>query len=151
MMGRSISYDLKEEMKMLERMGKAVGVLTPFVSLLAIYQMWFVAKYVGSATTQYSGSASEVTVTETLTALQFALRYGSDAIIFWPICIFVLAVIGGVAAWFKKATIVWTLAIVLLIISVLGMWSIGSAVIPLAMLLSISAILLTLHKKKVNG
>lgn len=144
---------------MLERMGKIVGILTPFVSLLAIYQMWFVAKYVGSATTQYSGSTttqysgstSEIPVTETLTALQFALRYGSDAIIFWPICIFVLAVIGGVAAWFKKATIVWALAIVLLIISVLGMWSIGSAVIPLAMLLSISAILLTLHKKKVNG
>jgi hypothetical protein len=143
--------DLKEGMKMLERMGKIVGILTPFVSLLSMYQMWFVAKYTGSTSTQYAGSASETTVTETLTALQYALRYGSDAIIFWPICIFVLAVTGGVAAWFKKATIVWALAIVLLVISILGMWSIGSSVIPLAMLLSISATLLTLHKKKVDA
>ena len=127
---------------MLGRMGKTLGAVTPIISILSAYQMWFGAKYVGST--------SDAMGTQTLTALEFALKHGSTAIIFWPVCIVVLSIIGGVAAWYKKAKFVWLVAIVLFIISVLGMWSIGSAVVPLAALFLISATLLTIHQKKVD-
>jgi hypothetical protein len=127
---------------MLDRIGKTLGVITPLISLWSIYQMWFGFKYVGS-------SSENPTIQTTVSAFQYALDKGSTVILFWPIFVFLISVIGAVGAWLKRPIIVWSIAIILIIVSILGVWSIGGTVAPLAGLFFISATLLTIQKKKV--
>jgi hypothetical protein len=128
---------------MLARIGKTLGIFTPLISLWSGYQMWFGFKYVGS-------SSENPTIQMTVSAFQFALDNGSKAILFWPIFLFVISVIGAMGAWHERPVIVWSIVIILLIVSILGVWTIGSLVFPLAGLLFISAALLTIQKKKAS-
>ena len=123
------------------RMGKTLGMITPLISLWSVYQMLFGAKY--------SDMSSDDPMIKTITAFQYAVDNGSNVILFWSVFVFVISVIGGLGAWYKRPIIVWPVAIILLIVSILGTWSIGGAVVPLAGLFFISATLLTVHKKKV--
>lgn len=118
---------------MIHRIVKLLGVLSPILSLFIAYQIWFGFKYTGI------GSNSPM---RTITALQFALEEGSSAILFWPVFIFVLSVVGAFGAWKMVKPLVWAVAIALLIVSVLGIWTIGLGVAPLALLFVIIGILL---------
>ncbi len=125
---------------MVQRIVKLLGVSAPILSLIIAYQIWFGFKYTGV------GSDSPM---QTITALQFALEEGSSAILFWPVFIFVLSVVGAFGAWKMVKPLVWVVALTLLVValtllvvSVLGVWSIGLVVAPLALLFVVIGILL---------
>lgn len=125
---------------MVQRIVKLLGVSAPILSLIIAYQIWFGMKY--------TGSGSDFT-TRTITALQFALEEGSRAILFWPIFLFILSIVGAFGAWKKIKLLVYVVAIMFIIISVLGAWSIGLLVVPLALLFVVISILLYHSDKKV--
>lgn len=115
----------------------------PILSIYLGYQMWFGFKY--------TGGRSDLPP-ETITAFQFALEHpGSKAILFWPICIFVISIIGAIGAWNAKRKLVWTIVIFLMIVSVLGMWSIGLLVFLLAVLFLVIGILLSYSARNVSA
>lgn len=108
------------------------AVLAPILSLVQLQKMCF------QSTIDSAGN-------QTLTGLQYALKSGNTELIVWPICLFVLSVIGGVAVWFEKPLIVWPVAIAILVIDFLGAWVFGA--FPLALLFLISATSLLINKK----
>ncbi|SHN88434.1 hypothetical protein [Desulfitobacterium chlororespirans] len=126
---------------MVKKLIKLLAVCAPFLSIYLGYQMWFGFKYTG-------GRAD--LPPETITALQFALEHsGAKAILFWPICLFVISTIGALCAWKENRMLVWIIVIFLMIVSVLGMWSIGLLVFHLAVLFLVIGILLTYSARKV--
>jgi len=124
---------------MVQRIVRLLGVFAPILSLIIAYQIWFGFKY--------TSSGSDFT-TRTITALQFALEGGSTAILFWPIFLFLLSIVGAIGAWKKVKPLVWVVAITFIIISVLGAWSIGLLVVPLALLFIAISILLHFSDKR---
>jgi len=128
---------------MLAKLGKVLGMSAPLISVAAAYQMWFGMKYVGAT--------SETSTTQTVTALEFALKQGSNAILFWPVAVFFLSCIGAFAVWKNLVSLVWIIACSLLIVSIMGMMTIGLIIAPIAILLLTSAIILTLEKGKAIG
>ncbi len=125
---------------MLAKLGKVLGMIAPLISVASAYQMWFGMKYVGVN--------SETSTTQTVTALEFALKQGSNAILFWPVAIFIMSCIGAFAVWKNITILVWVISCILLIVSIMGMMTIGLLVAPMAILLLASAILLTIEKRK---
>lgn len=59
----------------------------------------------------------------------------------WVLFAVLLAVAGGVGAWTARTPLVWTAALLLTALSVLGMWSLGPFVAPAALALLGSAVL----------
>ena len=123
---------------MVQRIVRLLGVFAPILSVIIAYQIWFGFKY--------TISGSDFT-TRTITALQFAVEGGSTAILFWPIFLFLLSMVGALGAWKKVEQLVWVVAITFIIISVLGAWSIGLLVVPLALLFIAISILLHFSDK----
>ena len=69
-----------------QRIVKLLGVSSPISIADHRYQIWFGMKY--------TVSGSDFT-TRTITALQYALEEGSRAILFWPIFLFILSIVGA--------------------------------------------------------
>ncbi|MEL1135775.1 hypothetical protein AAC978_11380 [Desulfitobacterium sp. THU1] len=127
---------------MVKKLTKLLAVCAPLLSIYLGYQMWFGFKYTG-------GRAD--LPPETITALQYALEHpGSKAILFWPIVLFLISAIGAIGAWKGKRALVWIIVIFLMILSVLGMWSIGFLVFHLAVLFLVIGIFLTYSARKVK-
>lgn len=126
---------------MVKKLIYSLAVCAPLLTIYLGYQMWFGIKYVGGD--------SELPP-ETLTAFQYAVKHpGSDAILYWPIILFVISIIGAIGAWKGKRKLVWTIVIFLLVLSVLGMWTIGGLVFLLAVLFLFIGILLSYSARKI--
>lgn len=126
---------------MLYRVGRAVGAAAPVLAIIvALYMifgpMWAYAR-VGPDGVIEEGRAS-------------ALTAGDAIVVFWALVIFVLALWGGVAAWWGWARYVWIPAVLLLAFSILS-FAIGMFVAPIALLLLASALFLSLDSRHAAG
>lgn len=125
---------------MIKKLIRVLAFCAPILSIYLGYQMWFGFKY----TVENADLPPQ-----TITALQFALEYGSNAILFWPIFIFLISIVGALGAWKEKRLLIWIIVIFLLILSVLGMWTIGLLVFHLAVLFFVIGIMLSYSARKV--
>ena len=149
-------HEVKEELTMLAKVRKVLGMITPLIAAISAYQMLFGMMYTGATS---NSSTPQISTTIKVTALEFAFKQGSKVVIFWtifwtifwPVAIFLLSCIGAIAVWKRITILVWVIACLLLIVSVAGIFSIGLLVAPIAILLLISAIVLLIEKSKAIG
>lgn len=136
---------------MLMRVGKFLGTITPLISLIFGYQMLFRMKYTGATS---ESNTPQISTTIKVTALEFAFNSGSKVVIFWtifwPIVIFILSCIGAFAVWKEKTILVWVIASVLLVISILSIMTIGRFVAPMGILFLVSAIILSTKRYEIS-
>ncbi|PSP66494.1 hypothetical protein BRC85_10085 [Halobacteriales archaeon QS_1_69_70] len=65
---------------------------------------------------------------------------------FWSVAVLFVAVIIGVAVWKERVGVLWVLAVPAIEVSILGAMTIGLLIVPFALLLVLSASLLTVHR-----
>ena len=71
-------------------------------------------------------------------------------ILFWSVVIVALSLGVGYWAWTENVWRVWGLAVAVSIFSVLSLWSIGTVILPFAVLLIVAAVLLTVERRAVE-
>lgn len=128
------------------RVGKFLGLISPVLALGVAALMLFGSSY------SYQSSDSEGNVSSgTVTAFRYALEEGDAAWFWWSGFIIVVCLIAAIAALFGRVAPIWVCAMGLWVLSVLGIMSIGLLVLPLAMTLFASAILLTAarHRREI--
>jgi len=134
---------------MLAKVGKFLGMITPLISAFSAYQMLFGMMYTGASS---DSSTPQMSTTIQVTALELAFKHGSKVAIFWtlfwPIAVFILSCIGAIAVWNRITILVWVITCVLIIVSILGIMTIGFLVAPISILLFASAIILSIEKRK---
>lgn len=66
---------------------------------------------------------------------------------FWAIVIGILALVTGYVVWMDYVKVLWVLAVVLPVLTILGLFSIGLFIAPFAVLVIASSILLTIGSR----
>ena len=74
-------------------------------------------------------------------------RFRDHAIFFWSIFILVITCAGTVGGLKNQPKLVWAAGFILTVFSILAMFSIGNLTLPIAVLMLISAFLLSLGNK----
>jgi hypothetical protein len=121
--------------------GKIVGLVSPVLAVGIVALMLFGSGYdYQSANCKALRECSYAS--GAMTTLRYALEEGDRAWFFWSGFVVVTCSIAAVGALAGRAILVWLCAIALWVVAVLGMWSIGLWVLPLALALSVSAALL---------
>jgi hypothetical protein len=87
----------------------------------------------------------------TMTAFRFALEEGDHAWFFWSGFVIVVCLMAAAGALTGRVAPVWICAVALWVVAVLGMWSIGLFVLPLSLVLLVSAALLTVARYESRG
>jgi hypothetical protein len=121
--------------------GMFLGLISPVLAVAVVALMLFGLTY-GYQAVDSRGNASSGTIT----ILQYALEEGDSAWFFWFGFVVVVCLVAAAGALAGRPAPVWVCAILLWILTVLGMMSIGLFIFPLALLLFISATLLTLAR-----
>jgi hypothetical protein len=92
-----------------------------------------------------SSDGSRANATGTTSGIDYLLgaEHADPALFYWSLFIIGMALIGGYGAWTGNRFVVWTVALPLLVLSLLSM-AIGLLVAPAALLFMASGVLLTL-------
>lgn len=137
--------------------GIALAFLAIPVAIVAAAVILFVAGYSYQTASGVAGApgqpSTSVTSSGRVTTLQMALD-SKDYIVLWWVAFVVVAAAGAAgAAWRRRLDIVWVAALGVTTLTVAGMMSIGIAIAPVAFLMLVSAILLTLDRlsKQISG
>jgi hypothetical protein len=136
--------------------GKIIGLISPVLAVGIVTLMLFGAGYSyqsASCKASYGHESSEACAYEpgTMTAFRFALEEGNHAWFFWSGFVVVVCLIAAAGAFAGRAAPVWICAVALWVVAVLGMWSIGLFVLPLSLVLFVSAALLTVARYESRG
>jgi hypothetical protein len=131
--------------------GLALAFLAVPAAIAAALVILFVAGYsyetVGGDAAAPGHPSTTVTSSGRATTWQMALE-SKDYIVLWWVAFVVVAAVGAAAAaWRRRLDLVWVAALGVTALAVAGMMSIGIAIAPVALLLLLSAILLTLDRK----
>ena len=110
--------------------GTFLGAISPVFAGVVAALMLFGSSY------SYEAGDSEGSSSGTMTAFRYASEQGDRAWFFWAGVVVLVCLIAAVGALVGTSTIVWACAGALLVLSVLGMMTIGILVLPLALLLS---------------
>lgn len=116
--------------------GRFLGLISPALGIAAL--MLF-----GSSYSYQSGDSAGNFSSGTISAFQYALEEGDYAWFFWSGFVVFVCLISAAGALVGRPAIVWACACTLLFLSGLGMMTIGIFVLPLALLLFVSATFLT--------
>ena len=135
------------------KVGKLLVMISPILAIGAMALMLFVPSYSYQSASCRSGydhqpSSSECSYESgTILAFQVALKEGDHTLFYWSGFVVVVCLIAAAGALAGRATPIWACAIVLLILAGLGMLSmIGLFIFPLALVLFVSAMLLTVAR-----
>ena len=130
--GMNTSYDNEQRStgSWLSLSSRAIGVLAGIVGLLGASYL------IVTSVLPYFFSDSATLAAE-----------NAPTFLVWSIVLIGLAFGAGYVAWNEKLWAVWGFAIVISILSVATLFSFGAVVIPVAILLLIAAILLTVDQK----
>ncbi len=132
--------------------GKILGLISPILAVGVVALMLFVPTYgyqSASCRSSYgyqspdSGCNYE---SGTISAFRYALEESDSTLFYWAGFIVVVCLIAAMGALVGRAAPVWVCAGVLWVVGVLGIWSIGLFVLPLSLVLFVSAGLLTLAR-----
>lgn len=118
--------------------GTFLGLISPALALGMAALMLF-----GSSYSYQSGDSAGNSSSGTISAFRYAVEQGDYAWFFWSGFVVVVCLIAAAGALAGRSATVWACAVTLLVLSGLGMMTIGIFVLPLALVLSVSAILLT--------
>jgi len=127
---------------MLRKIGKILGVLTPFISLYSAYLMLF-----GWGYTYQKTHNNQETIVGYVTAFEYAVRNQAYEFFIHPLFFVTLSILGALAVIKDRLDLVWFLSGILLLYSILGAWSIGPVILPLALTLFFSGVLIAIHSK----
>jgi hypothetical protein len=134
------------------KVGTFLGLISPVLALGVVVLMLFGSGYsyqsgkCGSGAGNLSSGSECGYESGTISALRYAAEEGDYAWLFWSGFIVVVCLIAAVGALVGRVALIWGCSIALYILAVLGMMSIGLFVFPLAMVLFVSAILLTVAR-----
>lgn len=121
------------------RVGKLLGLISPVLAIGAMALMLFGLTY-GYQTGDSAGSSGTITV------FRYALEEGDHAWFLWSGFVVVVCLVAAVGALAGRTAPVWVCAGALWLVAALGIWSIGLFVLPLSIVLFVSAALLTLGR-----
>ena len=129
--------------------GKIIGSISPVLAVGIVALMLFGTGYSyqsASCKAGYGGESSEECTYEsgTISALRYAMEEGDTTLFYWGGFIIAVCLVAAVGALAGRAAPVWVCAVVLWVLTGLGMMSIGLFIFPLAVLLFASAALLTM-------
>jgi hypothetical protein len=130
------------------KVGKLLGLISPILAIGAMALMLFAlsSSYESaSCTPGYGHQDAECNYDSgTISAFQVALEESDYTVFYWFGFVVVVCLIAAAGAHARRAAPVWACAIVLWVLAGLGMLSvIGLFVFPLALVLSVAAMLLT--------
>ena len=117
--------------------GTFLGAISPVFAGVVAALMLFGSSY------SYEAGDSEGNSSGTVTAFRYASEQGDYTWFFWAGFVVLVCLIAAVGALVGTSAIVWACAGALLVLSGLGMMTIGILVLPLALLLFVSAVLLS--------
>ena len=127
--------------------GKIIGSISPVLAVGIVALMLFGTGYsYQSASCKAGHESSEECTYEsgTISALRYAMEEGDTTQFYWGGFIIAVCLVAAVGALAGRAAPVWVCAVVLWVLTGLGMMSIGLFIFPLAVLLFASAALLTM-------
>ncbi len=125
----------------MEKVGKLLGLFSPIMAIGVVALMLF-----GPAYGYQAGDSEGNFSSGTMTAFRYALEEGDQAWFFWSGFVVVICLVAAAGALTQRAVPVWVCACALWVVAVLGIWSIGVFVLPLSIMLFVSAALLTLAR-----
>ena len=131
--------------------GKIIGLISPVLAVGIVALMLFGPGYsYQSARCKASvghESRQECTYESgAISAFRYAIEEGDTTLLYWAGFIIAVCSVSAVGALAGRATPVWVCAVVLWIVTGLGMMSIGLFILPLAVVLFASATLLTISR-----
>ena len=131
--------------------GKIIGSISPVLAVGIVALMLFGTGYSyqsASCKAGYGGESSEECTYEsgTISAFQYYIEEGDTTLLYWAGFIIVVCLVAAVGALAGRAAPVWVCAVVLWVLTGLGMMSIGLFILPLAVVLFASATLLTISR-----
>jgi hypothetical protein len=142
---------------MLRKAGIALAFLAVPAAMVSAAVILFVSGYSYQTAAGAAGAPGQPSTTVTssgrVTTLQMALD-SKDYIVLWWVAFVVVAAAGAAgAAWRRRLDIVWVAALGVTTLAVAGMLSVGIAIAPVAFLMLVSAILLTLDRlsRQISG
>ena len=142
---------------MLRKAGVALAFLAVPAAIVSAAVILFVAGYSYQTVSGESAAPGQPSTTVTsggrVTTLQMALD-SKDYIVLWWVAFVVVAATGAAAAaWRRRLYIVWVAALGVTTLTIAGMLSIGIAIAPVALMLLLSATLLTLDRlsRQISG
>lgn len=126
-------------------------MISPILAVGIAALMLFVTSYSyqsASCEAGYGRESSEECAYEsgTISAFRVAIEEGDTTLFYWAGFIIVVCVVAAVGALLGRAAPVWVCAILLYILTGLGMMSIGLFIFPLAVALLASATFLTVAR-----
>jgi hypothetical protein len=132
--------------------GKILGLISPILAVGVVTLMLFVPSYSyesGSCRSSHGHQPSNPECnyeSGTISAFRVALEEGDSALFYWSGFVVSVSVVAAAAALLGRAAPVWVCAVALWVVGVLGLWSIGLFILPLSMVLFVSAALLTVAR-----
>lgn len=138
--------------------GKVLGLISPVLAIVVVALMLFVPSYSyqsGDCGSSYGHQPSNPECSYesgTISAFRTALEDGDSTLFYWSGFVVIVALIAAAGALAGRAAPVWVCAIILWVLAVLGMMSlIGLFIFPLAVVLFVSATLLTVSRYEPRG
>ncbi len=133
------------------KVGKLLGLISPVLAIGAMALMLFALSYSyqsASCKASYGQESSEECTYEsgTISAFRYAIEEGDTTLFYWAGFIIAVCLVAAVGALAGRAAPIWVCAVVLWILTGLGMMSIGLFIFPLAVVLFASATFLTVAR-----
>jgi hypothetical protein len=131
------------------RLGRVLGFFASGLGLLTSVILLLVP-IVSVRSTDDAGRTSS----DAVTGIDYLFGRSSGVapdLFFWSVAVLFVAVIIGVAVWKERVGVLWVLAIPAIVVSILGAMTIGLLLLPFALSLLLSALLLTVHRYTEDG
>ncbi len=131
--------------------GKTMGLISPVLAVGIVALMLFGSGYSYQSASCKAGYGDEPAErctydSGTISAFRYAIEEGDTTLFYWAGLIIAVCLVAAVAALAGRAAPVWVCAVVLWILTGLGMMSIGLFIFPLAVVLFASATFLTVAR-----
>jgi hypothetical protein len=128
--------------------GKILGLISPVLAVGIVSLVLFGSGYSyqsASCRASYGQESPEECAYESgmISAFRYTIEEGDTTLFYWAGFVIAVCLVAAVGALAGRAAPVWVCAVVLWIMTGLGMTSIGLFIFPLAFVLFVSAILLT--------
>lgn len=137
----------------MNKIGKFLALISPVLALGVVALMLFglsSSYQSGSCRSSYGNQSSgpvECTYESGKTsAFRHALEDGDTALFYWSGAVVLICLVAAIGTLVGRSAPIWVCALALYVLSVLGMMSIGLFILPLAVVLFASAVLLTVAR-----
>ena len=133
------------------KVGKLLGLISPILAIGAMALMLFALSYSyqsASCKASYGQESSEECTYEsgTISAFRYAIEEGDTTLFYWAGFIIAVCLVAAVGALAGRVAPIWVCAVILWVLTGLGMMSIGLFIFPLAVVLFASATFLTVAR-----